>query len=211
MTEPRRCGYPLHRCRGCSKPVAKDLTTCPACSSEDIDRNGSCRNRLGPEARVCHEHGGRAPQITAARDRRIARRQAEGALGQLLEELGEPADAPHPLEGLPDAYGRAWLMVTALDLLTRDLASPLGVNRHDEQVVHPLVALHGEWLDRWARIQKLTLDAGLDQRRQTLDELQVSALFDAISRASAPWPASADEFRRRLAEELRRADTLAPR
>jgi hypothetical protein len=156
---------------------------------------------------VCRWHGGGTPQAVAKQEQRQAQARAEGELGKLLTEMGEEP-TPHPLDGLEEIYATAGRMTAALRILIAELPTPLGVNRFEEQVVHPLVALYGEWLDRYARVQKIALDAGLDQRRQQMAEKDVSDLFDAVNKAldaAGLTPAQRDSFRHGLAGALRRS------
>lgn len=101
--------------------------------------------------------------------------RAQGALGQLVAEL-EEQPIPHPLVGLEDTYAISGRFLAAVKQLVEELDSPLGINRFDEQVVHPLVALFGEWVDRYTRVQKVTLDARLDERRAPLDAGEADAI-----------------------------------
>lgn len=155
--------------------------------------------------KVCRFHGGKSPQALAKAEVRITRERALGQVGQLLAEL-ECEAVPDPLSGLEHAYGLSARMVAATGILVDGLDSPLGTNRHDEQVIHPLVALHGEWLDRYARCQKLALDAGIDERRLTMAERDARTLLDVVGRAieaAGLTPAQEEAFRVNLAGRLR--------
>jgi len=158
--------------------------------------------------RVCRKHGGESPQALAAAERRIEheeRIRALGSFGELLEEVRRQP-VPDSLTALEDAYGAAFHMTAALRILVEESNSVLGINRFAEDVVHPLTSLYGEWLDRYARIHKLALDAGIEERRAKADDAQVERLFRAIGRALASvelTPEQQENFRRRLAAELR--------
>jgi hypothetical protein len=161
---------------------------------------------------VCSLHGGKAPQTIAKADRRVAHEIAVGQLGALLAEMGE-TPTPHPFEGLVTAYAKADRMVRALELLVGEMPSPLGINRFDEFVVHPLTALYGEWVERYARLQKLALDAGIDERRQQMSEAEARNLFAAFRQAidaTGLTPAQEAAFRDALASALRDLDAQPP-
>lgn len=126
-------------------------------------------------------------------------------MGKLLADMGQ-SPYPHPLDGLEDTYATAGRMVAALKVLVAELETPLGRNRFEEQVIHPLVALYGEWLDRYARVQKIALDAGLDQRRQAMAEHEVAELFDAVNKgldAAGLTPEQRTAFTNGIAGALR--------
>jgi hypothetical protein len=96
-------------------------------------------------------------------------------------------------------------MVAVLGILVSERDSLLGLNRFDEYVVHPLTALYGEWVDRYARVQKLALDAGIDERRTSIAEADTERLFGAVVNAldaAGLTPAQEATFRAALAANL---------
>ncbi len=69
-----------------------------------------------------------------------------------------------------------------------------------------LLALYGQWVDRYARACKLALDAGVDERMLRLAESDADRLFTAITGAMETAGLSLDQreaFRVALAAELR--------
>lgn len=173
---------------------------------------------------VCAYHGARTPNAAAAGERRQAHDRALVQVGQLVDELG--IDPKHPLEGLLEAVDRAGAMVGPLGELVRGLhvqhgdqpatnAKPAGDGEgtptapallHDGDRAHILVTLYGEWLDRYGRLCKLALEAGVDERRVQMAEAQAERLFGAVTRAlvRAKVPAEhVEAFRVSLAAELR--------
>lgn len=192
----------MKRCRKCAK--RHDPKLCQA-----HNRAGSqCRKPPVKGSTVCRLHGGAAPQTIRKADQRVAREIAVGQLGALLAEMGE-TPTPHPFDGLVTAYAKADRMVRALELLVGEMPSPLGINRFDEFVVHPLTALYGEWVERYARLQKLALDAGIDERRQQMSEAEARDLFAAFRQAidaTGLTPVQEAAFRDALAAALRNLD-----
>lgn len=174
-------------------------------------RSGNqCRRDAINGATVCQIHGGAAPQVKAAAARRLAERNLNGQIGKLLEEL---RDQPTPplIDGLEAAVDHCARMVVALRFVATG-RDALGVNRFGEQVPDPAVAMYGEWVDRYARATKLALDAGIDERRTRLSELDAGVLFDAIGNALITAGLSVEQqqaFRSALATGLRAIETSA--
>lgn len=109
---------------------------------------------------VCVMHGGNAPQVKAAREARIV--AAEAAL-----------EAPRSAADAADVLTSA--MNDSHSLLQR-----LKSNIADGRVtVADLTAL-GDWVDRAARISKLVVDAGIEERRTRVSEAQGQLLVVAI-------------------------------
>lgn len=181
------------------------MTEPARCHARSKQSGKPCKQPALPGQKVCRFHGGSSPQALAKAEVRITRERALGQVGQLLEELGEEP-VPDPLTGLEHAYALSARMLAATGILVAQLDSPLGFNRHDEQVIHPIVALHGEWHDRHVRTQKLALDAGIDERRLNMAERDARTLLDAVGKAIEAAALTADQqgrFRSELATRLR--------
>lgn len=132
--------------------------------------------------------------------------QTIGNIGKLRERLGQ--ESLHPIEGLLVACDKAAVTVVALEYVTGLRGSFLGRNRFDEDVIHPLTALYGEWLDRWGRLQKLALDAGIDQQRLNLAEGNARTVLEAVSEGlndAGLNPAQQEVVRGSIARRLRTA------
>lgn len=210
----------MWRCPTCDQSVAKAIIRngghCPrpGCEQAGPPFESTCERPIRGDAIRCYAHGGNTRQALAKTEERAALRRAEGELGKLLAEMGEQP-VPHPLDGLEHTYAKAGQVLAALSVLVAELDSPLGINRFGEHVVHPLVGLLGEWVDRYAKVQKVTLDAGLDERRQALDEGDVTALLDAMKAemaAAGLTSAQQEAIGRGIADRIRSAErSLAAR
>lgn len=169
-----------------------------------------CKNLAMAGQKVCRFHGGKSPQALAGAERRLTRQRALGQVGELLAEMGEDP-VPDPLTGLEVAYHRAARMCAVLGVLVEDLDDVVGLNRHDEYVIHPVVSEHRTWLELYARIQKLALDAGIDERRLARDEREARALLEAVAGTLDDTevgltPAQREAFSVKLAGRLRALD-----
>ena len=112
---------------------------------------------------VCHLHGGKAPQVAAAREARIIAAQAQAS--------GEVTVYRDPGEALVSAAVDADQIVQKLK---RALES-------GEQIKAGELRALGEWLDRTGRLAKTVLDARVDERKVRITELQHRELFAIIA------------------------------
>lgn len=82
-----------------------------------------------------------------------------------------------------------------------------GYNHNSDQASHVLVALYGQWSDRYARACKLALDANIDERMVRNAEATTQVMYNAVEGALAAADLSADQqarFGKALAEQLRK-------
>jgi hypothetical protein len=116
-----------------------------------------CRRRVIGGG-VCPMHGGRAPQVAAAREARIIEQRARLA-GSKDFEVRDPAEA---------------LMAAAedADLVLQRIKSEIQSGAVSSTQLEAL----GEWLDRVARLSKLIVDARIDERRVRLQEREADLL-----------------------------------
>ena len=133
-------------------------------------------------------HGGSAPQVKAAAARRVA-------LGEVEREavrLGWSLDVD-PLDALTEVVREAAANVAAFRSAVEQLglrvaedggvAVPDGRDGRAEARPHVLVVMYAEWLDRLARFAKLALDAGVDERRVRLAEMEGRVLAAVVEAA----------------------------
>lgn len=138
----------------------------------------SCSNWAIRGGTVCKVHGGSAPQVRAAANRRLERARVNGELGDLLADVNAATPEEHPIETALDAVRRASVMVRALSVMLAELDTPLGRNRHGEDVIHPIAALYAEWVGFQAKASQMALAAGVDERRIQLAEREAQPYLD---------------------------------
>lgn len=201
-------------------------TMCPATTK----RTGKpCGNTAGfgtdhVGAGLCKYHGGNTPGGRTQGARLLAEQLVIREAGQLLDEL--KVTDKHPLVAILEALDQAGTMVAALRVLVAglDLTSDYEVHYNEKgdphyRVTKPgltgplptgagapnvLVVMYGDWLDRYAKLAKIALDAGIDERRTQIAEQTTNRLFTAVDAALGTLPADQREvFRVALADQLR--------
>ena len=143
----------------------------------------------------CKFHGGAAPQVAAAREARIIAGTA--ALGQHFEPR-------HPVEALLAAAADS-------DVILQRIKSTLAAGETPSAAM--LTAL-GDWIDRTARISKLVLDAGIDERQVRLAEshgAQLVVVIRGVLRRLALSPEQEALVPVVVPEELRRVSDQSRR
>lgn len=162
---------------------------------------------------VCHKHGGKAPQVVRAAQRRLAQQTVLQRARAELERLGTPDR--DPLDHLEAALEQAARLYALADLACEFLVAEGGTltstDRHGQVVGHPYVAERAQALNQWARISKYALDAGVAERRVEIikeqGELMVAAARAALSGLQAKYgltPQVVTDGLRMLGEQLRR-------
>ena len=171
---------------------------CTALSQQSGER---CRRRAIKGGTVCAVHGGGAPQVRAAARRRLERERLDGEIGRLLDELEMEHAERHPIEVLIDAVTRSSAMVEVLGSLVGRLdATPASLPAQDigtggrrgalygrdhlgDGRPHVLMVMYREWVEIAAKMAKMALEAGVDERRVRLAE-QHGAVISDVLRAS---------------------------
>jgi hypothetical protein len=202
---------------------------CTARSSRTGDR---CKRWPVAGGTVCPSHGGRAPQVRDAAERRQAEARIRAELGDLADFRAGDAGAD-PIETLlrlltqsrrradlyaellqqqyeraaedPDGDDRLPVGIKALIGHKRAVAGE-GYTVPVEEAVRALVGLEADERDRCARYSKLALDAKVDERMTTLQETQAALVADALGAALAELGLSHEDQRRAsaaLARHLR--------
>lgn len=183
---------------------------------ERIERRGEpCGLQAMPGAVVCCRHGP-APHIRAQAQRRIAVAKARGAAGQMLELAGQSIAGRSDVEALEAARHHAatvvesWAMVVAqLDPTSSDDHGWIGPDVAGNLRVHPAMQEYRHWLREQAKIDKLSIDAGLDERRQRLDEAHMAGVLavvrETLKRHGLPW---GDDVEATVAGQFRAFDAI---
>lgn len=190
------------------------------CTAQSVRSGKRCRRWPVIGADVCPTHGGRAPQVKAAAERRRAAAAIERELGQLAE-FRAAGTATDPIETLlrlldqsrarADLY--AELLQRQYDIAERNqveadlppgiaalIGHKYGITRDGgalpiEEAVRALVGLEADERDRCARYAKLALDAKVDERMTTLHETQAALVADALGAVLADLGLSHDQQR----------------
>lgn len=186
------------------------------------------------EQDVCRVHGGSSPQAKARAEAIAVRRRAAAMLtgygielhnvdpltalsnevsraaaavqfyGMLVAELRIP-DAQQPMSELGDVVG---VDDDGNPVLASNMAAVYGRDHKGDGAPHVLVRLWNEERDRLARMCKMALDAGIDQRMIDLAESEARVVVEVIVAViDAPElgldPAMREVGRRVAAERLR--------
>lgn len=162
-----------------------DDRRCTAVSKRSGNR---CRRAAIQGGTVCHMHGGAAPQVRKAADRRLAYEQVveecgrlglpievdplEALLGQVWEAAGNVAFLRARVAELNQAHG-------PLDLLG-DAGGIVGQDHLGDGARHILVVMYDAERERLARFSKLCVEAGVAERLVKIREAEATLLADAI-------------------------------
>ena len=189
---------------------------CKAVSS----RTGKpCRNDAIRGGAVCGMHGGKAPQVRAAANRRLERERIEA----MAARLGVPIEvdpAAKLLELIWESAGNVEFYRSLAQRLSTpgepELGDELGrlyapmVHQTGtltgESRAHVVVDLYDAERDRLARLVQEALKLRLDERRVQMAESEGRELMRAVADAIAAaqlTPEQAERFRRELATRLR--------
>lgn len=148
-----------------------------------IKRSGDrCKRSAIKGGTVCSTHGGKAPQVLAAAQRRLDRGTAlQWAQGQ-LSEAGTPDLDPleHIEAALSTAAGEVALFRLARQWVVDQGGSLLGKDRHGQQVIHPYQTELAQAETRWARVAKYALDAGVAQKRVEIKQAEALIYAEAL-------------------------------
>lgn len=123
--------------------------------------------------KVCKRHGG----STQAAVEKSGERKAEAS----LIKLGVPVTV-EPRQALLDQVYLAYGMVQSAQLMTQEL-DPEDLESEDREVrgnAKARIYMLEQWSDRAARISKMALDAGIEERMVRLAERQGDAIVAVI-------------------------------
>lgn len=161
--------------------VAKRGEACPRCGEVHTRCLGHVRKTSKPcmgnppaGGKVCRMHGGGAPQVKEAADRREA---TDRAVKELVK-LGYPVDIEPGealLQQVREAAGNvAFLRERVQELEVLIAQGPFGA------YVDPHVDLYDKERERLAKFAKLALDAGVAERQVQIAEKQGALVADVI-------------------------------
>lgn len=189
-----------HRSKYLKGKRAKGIPLNSMCSAKN--RFGEpCGKRAMTGLEVCSTHGGRTRAAVAKSERAIHQLQAEVAIKKelrKLEKLGGNLDVD-PLDVMLQQVGEAAANVEVLRSYIAGLDVEIGedgsVALPEKEVywdkggtyvqarVHIFVAMYNEERDRLVKYAKMCVDAGVDERRVRVAELQAQRLGQAFAAA----------------------------
>lgn len=196
MSESARCGARNVRCVGCNRAVSSTLDECPRCHG--AVEPSRCRRLVRAVGLRCRWHGGGAPQVQRAAERRAI---LDGAsrLG-LLE--GRIVD--DPIEELMRLAGEALALVDALKHHVAELERVGTTSGRYGETVKPEIAAYLEAIGRAERILTSLTRLGLAERFVKLDEARVEIVVKVLERvlAACGLNPQAQDVRAHVAREL---------
>ncbi len=190
MSEPQGDGAghqdPV-KCPTCKRPfrdaaaLARHRERTVPCAGSSKTRAGEpCDTCLTPPKTVCRFHGGKAPQVEAA----VERRREEQRATRTVAAFALPADV-EPSVALLDSLYRWYGMSTYLAGVIAELESDeglkqlsVGAERYERPSVW--VDLYRDALKEQSKVAKACLDAGIDERRMRLTEAHGRVLDGVI-------------------------------
>lgn len=199
--------------------MSDDLMETPRCTAKSKQSGQRCKRRPIPGGTVCAIHGGNAPAVRAAADRRLQERQALLA----VETLGLPREIdPHTalLEEVHRTAGAvAWLGAVVADLEQSDLVWGLtkektGGDDHGvtkEARPNAYVTLWQQERKHLVEVCKVAIAAGIEERRVELEQRRASMVAAAFGRALdrvALGEGQREVLAQALVEELRGMATI---
>lgn len=177
QSHPRGCTGHVEDCTACEWSSGNHVgEPCVRCGG--VVHRRPCRKPPIVGGTVCDHHGGSAPQVRAAADRRLIEQGATKELAKAkVRPIGDPVVALGELAGEVTAV---------LEVIKANVAgqSPDG----------PWMVLLGDYIDRLARILAGAGRLGLEQRRIALEEAQLdlaAAVIAAVLRRAGLDPDSA--------------------
>lgn len=187
-----------------------------------------------PGQRVCRFHGGKAPNSIAMAEERVQLKKAVDTLRKLGEHV-EPWDRVDPRDALLDVVHQSYTLKEALQAMVRDLEEdavegigkviqvqtpdgPITVPHHKGAMAVTRIRLYTEALDRCAKVSKMAMDVGIEERMVRLAERQAVEIAEVIRLSVQGLPQeiqmqvlakAAGELKFRTARQITSAEVVA--
>lgn len=188
MTAPKRCG--AHRSNGepCKRPPMRG-------------------------GKVCSSHGGQAPAVKAAAQRRLAEAEATRAVARMTDARG-PLSLPDVYRELLSTAGAAVAWQSVLRERVEDLSDYSSTSGMGAEQVRADVVLFERAMDRTAKVLELVARLDLDTRLSNISNRDAEILTSVARQAmiSAELsPAQTETFNAAMADGLRRVSESGER
>lgn len=181
------------------------------CSATSKQSGEPCRQPVIPGGSVCHYHGGGAPQVKAAAQRRLAEDRARRRLDEV-----DVASIDNPLEAFAQLVAEAVALKDALAsqvAALEDLRS--ANNRWGTEQVRAEMAAYERAMDRAGKLLEQWVRLGLDERlvasRERIESLMIGYLtlawMQGAEMAGLP-PATLARLHVLMADQLRQLEGL---
>lgn len=164
-------------CRRPSCPLFEQVH--PNCTAHNV-KGLPCLHRPMTSQNTCQTHGGRAPAAMRAAKKRTALTEARSIASRIVDY--NPDFDESPAEGLLREVRWSAQVAMALGMAIDSVVDDSGVVSITGQGVK-INALIGEWTkerDLHAKLCKMALDAGIEQRRLDIVESQASQIVNAM-------------------------------
>lgn len=171
------------------------------CTATSKRTGKQCKRNARVGLKVCPNHGGNSPASRAKSERAKQQRKIRykaGQLGRLLEDA--QVDERNPIAGILDAVRRAGALMRVFGNLVgeldvklafeqRDLpdgsqvsypASLLGYDHLSDQTIHVLMKEYRDSVERYAKVCKIALDAGVAVAQVRIEREKIQAVAFAM-------------------------------
>lgn len=192
------CAGHVEECTACGATEGGlfEREPCPHCGG--VVKVRPCKLPPMDGLTVCHSHGGATQRSRGAAARRLEERRLAVELGQALSQLQAEVAERGPEAVLLDQVWRAWAMAALLEVKVAES----GEGELDGDVGREL----REWTREAARLSKLALDAGFEERRIELAEGQAQQLAAVLRAGMAGLLTVVAEVLERVAPEVAGAE-----
>jgi hypothetical protein len=170
-----------------------------------------CGKHPVPGAEVCNTHGGDAPHVRAAAERRVAEAEAAKVLRRRLGDTSDATPVTNPAVALARLAGDLQAWYGESKALVAELAQVTGGDEWegtsglvgDDGDIHPMVKLHERAQERLAKVLADMERIGIAHHLADIEEAKAAALFAAVVRALQSAGVDSPEVRQAIAVEVR--------
>jgi hypothetical protein len=165
-----------------------DLTSLPPtdrqCTAMKVGSGRRCKQYAIRGGSVCVKHGGKAPQVWEAAQRRLFRAQLRKDMTQLTHDLELNAEQMGPIQVLLDAVYRSHAQVQIMGAFVADLAPgdyTVTYARTGEDRPNPYLLMYERALAQAATASKLAIDAGVAEAIVQIEQDKAKLLASVIN------------------------------